>query len=290
MNSTIIAVILVLLISVIGYYMARTPTGCTQNTTAGCEGIVDPHMIPGSAFRYCDPQTGVLDKQCTAFCASGWAWDKAKQACVQGAPPTCANNSGCGGPQQGHCVNGACVCELGFSGPNCQYGVQCNTINCGPGGACAPDGKSCICKAGSWKSGRTAGGDYVMCASCADGWGPGSGDCSKQWKTAVLKTNNCSFWGMVKGGSDPCTGPGAFAGHLNDVYNGQGISLTGQVSGNGYCDVGAPCNNCWGSDYQHLCRVTGWLDPAQQNEACDPNAGPRPAGSYQCCNAYQSCS
>ena len=289
--STLIGVVVVILISIIGYYILRAPGGCTGNVVGPCANVSGPHVKPNSAYLACNIQTGKLDTQCTATCVPPYQWDKATQSCVAHAPGCNANDpTACGGPAAGQCIGGACVCKPGYSGNQCQHSVPCSDKQaCGPGGMCDKNG-NCVCKPGQWVSGFDGNGHFVMCAECAPGYAmDGNGNCTLKWQTILRKTNNCTSYDAHDG--IQCQ---EFNNYASQSY---GPNMGG-VSYVSMCDEGVPgytgwnCHGC-SDKYQALCTVTGYQDenllPADCN--CDPAppVGPRDYHGYQCCDPTGIC-
>ena len=67
-GSTVVGVVVVILISIIGYYAFRSPGGCTGNVVGPGANVSGAHVKPNSAYLACNIQTGQLDTQCTATC------------------------------------------------------------------------------------------------------------------------------------------------------------------------------------------------------------------------------
>ena len=185
---TLVVGVLVILIVLIIYYANRTtipPNHCVE--TVKCKDVwVDSESgttIDGVVKRcingeYVSPGYG--PDQCTDPCGPGRTacWDaKNKQGvCYPGvgfACP-CLDDKDCNGPNQGSCVNNACVCKPGWSGPTCGVksgGAPCSdSKTCGPNGTCVDN--VCVCKTG-WDDNIASG---VPCSICAPNWGPSVGD------------------------------------------------------------------------------------------------------------------
>ena len=213
--------------------------------------------------------------------------------CSLGDAGSCNMDSDCGGPKQGKCYkdkNGSCecVCNVGYSGKNCQIaGIPWNSPHCMGNNKQTPgkdkDGM-CICPPGKWKSVTDAPGiGYVQCYSCVSGYGPfpyenKADTCELEWGQANYLSNDCH--------------PQS-SGHACDEFSDY-AKMQGPGNQQGSIKIGGVCNGTQldscrcdskvkGSYSRDVCSVVGWLQKNRSTtETCELAVPARPCNSYAC--------
>jgi len=204
-GSSIAIAIVIVLISVVAYYLWTPPVGlCSGVQTRPCTPIpvcgpnYDPNRLQYPLpYQKCDPGTGQF-LPCVASCATGYTWDAIAQVCVPANVQGCQKDSDCGpGRISGGCScdvqTGLCKCKNGYkpgvtctpalackaNGGSCSPGENCDNPTCGLG-VCGPDSFSCQCPPDpnnpglkNWVSGQDNHGNPVMCYACNTNTGAG---------------------------------------------------------------------------------------------------------------------
>jgi len=221
-----------------------------------------------------------------------WKTNNPTKKCVSDSSinsNSCELDSDCNAPN-GQCWKNAdgvcgCVCNNGYSGPNCKtQGIPWNSPNCmGPNKqwpARKDKNGMCVCPPGHWQSGTDGTYGYVQCLQCAGNYGPLAGDapCSYQWGQQTMLSNTC----ITNNNSNEESWCQEFGWAVQNPPKGQ----TGNIVALEQCGTGAPNapNSCRCAEPsgRAVCQVNGWVASNGSNATCSTDNVPRKCSSYTC--------